>query len=308
MLSYQPELEALPLDAATKARLLAVERRELFSIHGELRALIWAGVMMIVGAVGIILSHHIDEIGPIAIAAVIAVVASACYAFAWWKKKKGDESLADDYVLLLASLLVSADVGYLEHQFHLLDGAWARHFLLLAIFHGAMAYLFESRIVLGVSISALAAYLGLDRSLGALFNAQRELAIRTFACAAILAIWREVDRRRRPQTTFDETLAHFAANLAFWGGLILIFRSDHLVGAAIVLGLALAAARYGFRTNREAFVMYAYVYAVIAVEDLVVTALGDDALGLMFVLVSTIAAIVGLFLTHAQFKRKAAAI
>ena len=47
-----------------------------------------------------------------------------------WRRRAGRTHLADDYVLLLAALLASADIGYIESQFHLLGPVWQRHFLL----------------------------------------------------------------------------------------------------------------------------------------------------------------------------------
>jgi hypothetical protein len=145
VISLESELTQLP-DTGV---LIARERRDAVSIYPELRVLTWAGVMLISTGVGIYISKHLDDIGPLAIAAVIGLAATACYAWAFWKRGRS-AALVDDYVLLLAALLASADVGYIEHHYQLLGTSWPRHFLLLAIFHAATAYFFRSRLVLSL--------------------------------------------------------------------------------------------------------------------------------------------------------------
>lgn len=307
MLSFEPELESLRargvLDDATAARLIARERRDSFSIYPELRTLTWLAVMAIVTGVGILVAHHIDEIGPLTLAIVIGAASAACYAWAWTHRR--EPALLDEYLLLLASLLLSADVGYVEHEFHLLGDAWNRYLLLLAIAHAVVAYLFESRTVLALSIGALAGYLGIDRNVDALWSSDVAVAIRGFVCAAIVLVWREVDRRRRPHTTFSDVFAHFAANLAFWSALILAFDDDTmLLGVALVLGIAAVVTVHAFRSGSEAFLLYAYFYAVIAADRFVVHVIGDNAAAAFYLIVSTIAAIVGLFVTHSRFKAR----
>src|SRR5437588_3051224 len=191
LISLEPELAQLPGTGA----LIARERRDAVSIYPELRILTWAGVMLISTGVGVYITKHLDDIGPLAIAAAIGLAAAACYAWAYWKRSR-TASLADDYVLLLAALLASADVGYIEHHYHLLGNSWPRHFLLLAILHAATAYFFQSRLVLSLSVASLAAWLGIERrSVDAIFEAPVATAGRAFVCAAIVVAWRFIDRK-----------------------------------------------------------------------------------------------------------------
>lgn len=307
MISFAPELEALrargALDEATAARLIAREQREPFSIYPELRFLTWLAVMLIVSGVGIVVARHIDEIGPLTVAIAIGVASAGCYAWAWSHRR--EPGLLDEYLLLLASLLLSADAGYVEHQFHLLGDHWSRYLLLLAIAHGVVAYLFESRTVLSLSIGALTGYLGIQRDFESFARSGVDTALRALLCAALVLIWREVDRRSRPATTFGDVFAHFGANLAFWGALILTFDPDtQFYGAVLVLAIGAAAAVYAFRTGRELFLLYAYVYVIVAADRVIVHLLTEEAVGLLYLVLSTIVAIIGLFAIHARFKAR----
>ncbi|HEV7570324.1 MAG TPA: DUF2157 domain-containing protein [Thermoanaerobaculia bacterium] len=302
MISLEPELAQLPHTGV----LIARERRDAVSIYPELRILTWAGVMLISTGVGVYITKHLDDIGPLAIAAVIGLAAAAFYAWAYWKRSR-KAALIDDYVLLLAALLASADIGYIEHHYHLLGDSWPRHFLFLAILHAVTAYFFQSRLVLSLSVASLAAWLGIERrSVDTFFDSPASTASRAFACAAIVVAWRVIDRKLRPATTFSSLFDHAAANLAFWGSLILAFKDDtRLLGCAITIVLAAAAMLYAKRTREGTFVIYAWVYGTIAIDIAVCNAIHDEIFITFYLLVSTIAAIVGLFLSHARLRRAA---
>lgn len=311
MLSLEPELAGLndagALDAEKAAPLIAAERREVVSIYPELRMLTWAGVMLISWGVGLYITKHLDDIGPLAIAAAIGIASVACYAWAFWKRRR-QAALVDDYVLLLAALLASADVGYIEYHYHLLGSSWPAHFLFLAVLHAATAYFFQSRLVLSLSVTSLAAWLGIERrGVDAIFEAPVETAGRAFVCAAIVTVWRFVDRAVRPATTFSSFFDHSAANLAFWASLTLAAHKEtRLAGCAFAIALAVASMIYGQRTRQAAFVIYAWVYGMIAVDIVFCTAVTDEAIIFLYLIFSTIVAIVGLFVTHARMRSTAA--
>ena len=310
LLSLEPELTTLreggAIDDATATRLIAIERREIVSIYPELRLLTWAGVMLISWGVGLYISKHLDDIGPLAIAAGIGIAAIGCYAWSFFKKHK-EAALIDDYVLLLAALLASADVGYIEHHYHLLGASWSRHFLFLALLHAVTAYVFQSRLVLSLSVASLAAWLGIERrTVDSIFDAPLETGARAFVCAAIVIVWRVIDRFVRPATTFSSLFDHFAANLAFWGGLALaVHKETRPIGCAITIALAAASMLYGRRFREGTFVIYAWVYGTIAIDFAVCSAINDLLFISVYLNVSTVAAIVGLFISHARMRRTA---
>jgi hypothetical protein len=165
------------------------------------------------------------------------------------------------------------------------------------------AYIFDSWLVLSVSLTSLAAYLGVQRSLDTLWYSSTETAIRGFVCAAIVLAWRFVDERSRKTTTFTPLFDHYAANLAFWSSLILAADRDfRLLGCAIALGLAVASAAYGVKTRSEMFVIYAAVYGIFAL-DIAVSNLIPQ-LAAFFIMPSAVGAIVALFVIHAQMRKE----
>jgi hypothetical protein len=275
--------------------MLAGERRDVVPVGDELRALAWIGVMLIATGVGIVITKHFDQIGPLAIAMAIGLVAAFCYAWPSLKKK----AALDEYVVLLGALLISADVAFIETQWHLLGSEWQRHFLLLAIVHAVAAYSFGSRAVLSLSIAALAAWMGVEQR--RLFTGEVELATRAFLCAGILGVWRAANRK----ADFGPIFEHFATNIAFWGALTLTsIRDTRPLGVILTLIFAAGSLLHGFRRRRELFVIYAAVYALIAVDIFVLDRIGDRMLGLGYLVVSSIVAIAALFVTHVRFQNQ----
>ncbi|HET8799422.1 MAG TPA: DUF2157 domain-containing protein [Thermoanaerobaculia bacterium] len=298
MFSLAPEIERLrPLlgDARTDA-LLARERREIFSIYPELRVLAWGGVMLLVAAAGLVLKNNLERIGPLGLAILMAVAAAACYA--WVARRRDRPSLVDDYVLLLGALLLSADVAFIETQFHILGDAWRQHLLLVAVLHGITAYVYRSRIVLSLAITSLAAWIGADQRA----ERPRDFALAAYITVAVLLVWRALDRRFA-KTEFSRTIEHFAANLALLGSMALIDR-DVTLGCLVTIAVAGAVIAWGIRSNSEWFVLYAFLYGVVAVNILLIDWVDSEVFAFFLVLVSTIGAIVALFRIHAVFRER----
>jgi hypothetical protein len=309
MLNLSPEMEKLGAAPAALAR----ERREVFSLFPELRAMSWAGAILIATGAGVLLSKNLDRVGPVVLASAVFVAAAAAYGYAIWRKRSARTSLVDEYVLLLGALLLSADLAYIEGQFHLLDHGWPRHLLLLALLHAAGAYYFGSRTLLTLSLTALAAWMGIERRVDAMFDSNTETAIRAMVTAAMILLWRAADAKWRgaraasPANSFERVFEHAGANVALAGAMILVFQdSTRFIGTLIVLAFAALTMWHGFRVRAESFVIYAYAYAAVAVLIFGADLIGVDELILLFLIVASIAAIAGLFFVHNEFRRRKA--
>lgn len=160
------ETGALPPEKAPL--LLRVARRELVSVHWELRALLYLGVLLVTGGVGLLIKENLDRIGPAVIATAIGLAAAtalvwverAAPPFSW--KQGTSPNLAFDYVLLLGVLLAAADLAYIEAQFTPLGANWPWHLLIVALFAAAAAFRYDSRIVFSLALSTFAAWRGVS--------------------------------------------------------------------------------------------------------------------------------------------------
>jgi hypothetical protein len=296
MLSLEPELQSLRpiLGDARADALIARERREVFSVYPELRIGAWLGATLLAAAAGILLANNLERLGPLALAILMGVAAAACYAWTWLRRARA--SVVDDYILLLGALLVSADVAFIEAQFHLFDGAWRRHLFILALVHAIAAYAYGSRMVLSLSIVAFAGWIGFDKTLP--FD---QLYIPALIAAALLVVWREVDRRWRGDA-FSRTFEHFAANIALSGGLTMLV-NDTVPGSLLLMAIAAIVIAWGFRTRAEAFVLYGIVYGVIALDALLIEVFFNTwKTALLVVVLSMIGTVAALIALHARFR------
>ena len=294
MHTFEPELRSLRaeglIDDATADRAIARDRGEVFSVHLELRAALYAGVLLVMAGVGILLARNLDRIGPAAVVLMIALAAVACGVPAIRTKIAGRSlTVAGDYLLLLAALLASAGLAYAERQFTILGPWWSWHLLLLAVVHAAIAYRFVSPLVLAASLASLVGWFGVGGSLGdvLLFSySTPALGARALACAATIAAWRYADRRARPHTAFSNVFDHFAANLAFWGTLAWCLEWPWLAaGLPLLAALAYAAVRRGLDTDHEAFLVYGILYAAIGICAVTVPRLHGMTVSFAFVLI-----------------------
>jgi len=283
------------IDDATASRALALDRGEVFSLHQELRATLYAGVLLVMAGVGIVLARNLDRIGPVAITLAIALAAVACVTPAIRTKlAKRELSVAGEYLLLLAALLVSADLAYVERQFALLGPLWSWHLLVLAVVHAVIAYAFSSPLVLAASLTALAGWFGVGGTFGDVLDfssSTPELGARALACAALIAAWRYADRRSQPGTPFSDVFDHFAANLAFWGSIAwCVDWPWFAAGLPLLAALAYVSVRRGLDTSRESFLVYGTVYGAIGLCVAVLPRLHGITVSLTFVLLVVCAA------------------
>src|SRR5271168_503804 len=173
MHSLEPEYLELhadgEIDAAAASWAVALERGTVFSVFQELRVALYAAVAAITSGISILLAKNLGRIGPLTVILALALVAAACYGTAFRTQRRGEvRSLGGDYLLLLGALILSADVGYGESQFHWLGSHWSWQLLILAALHAATAYLLDSRLVLSASLASLAGWFGVEANWSAL--------------------------------------------------------------------------------------------------------------------------------------------
>lgn len=146
-------------------------RRGLVSVRLELSVLLYVGVLMLTSGVGLLVKEHQQEIGPVAVVIGIALAAGACLAwvirkaapFSWGEIQS--PNVAFDYILLLGLLLFATELAYVEVQFTVLGPNWTHHLLLVGVTYLLAAYLWDSRTVLGLALTTLAAWRGVSLSL-----------------------------------------------------------------------------------------------------------------------------------------------
>jgi hypothetical protein len=148
-----------------KVRLLSVNK--LFSLHWELKTILYLGVVLLSGGLGILIYKNIDTIGHQAILAFIAMVCVGCFAYCFkqklpfsWNKVAAPNGFFD-YVLLLGCLTLLTFIAYLQVQYNVFGTRYgaATFFPMLVLLFSA--YYFDHLGILSMAITNFAAWLGL---------------------------------------------------------------------------------------------------------------------------------------------------
>lgn len=296
------------LGSAQAALFDRVARRELVSVRFEIRALLYAGVLLLTTGVGLVVKEHHEQIGPWAIAGGIGLGAAACLVwvmrkaapFSW--REVPSPNVAFDYVLLLGLLLFALDLAYVEVEFTLLGPKWPHHLLVVGVVYFLAAYLWDSRTILGLALTTLAAWRGVSISLisGSLWVGDAgDLRTNAIALGALYVAAAALSAPLKRKAHFEEVLAN--------GGLVLLLGAlvSGVLGSKVNWGLWLAALLvvaglvmwHAFRLRRSFYfaqgVLAAYIgllrllfepfrYHVSATPFLLAALLGLGALALVF--------------------------
>ncbi|HEX2757486.1 MAG TPA: hypothetical protein VHP60_03200, partial [Thermoanaerobaculia bacterium] len=239
-----------------------VARRELVSVRLEVRSALYVGVLLLTTGVGLFVKENHERIGPAAIGFAIGLAAAACLVWAWRRSapftwgEAASSHAAFDYVLLLGALLVATDLAYLETQLKLLGPNWPWHLLAVAVFHGFLAYRFDSKMLLSLALAAFAAWRGIAVSLtGTSLGAgdPARLRIEALACGALFVVLGVAAARRQRKAHFEDVYVNAGLLLVFGGLLSGVFggRGDRW-GAWLLalLFVAVAVAAVAFRWKR----------------------------------------------------------
>ena len=309
-------VEAGLLPAEEAPRLLRVARGELVSVHQELRALLYAGVLLLTAGVGLLVKENLDRIGPLAIALALALAAAAALGwalrvappFSW--QATPSPNLAFDYILLLGLLLAAADLGYCEARFGLLGDHAPLHLLIVAALAGAAAVRCDSRVAFSLALSSFAAWRGvsLARAGTAVLTSAGEIRWNAIACGALFLVLGAclVQFRRKPH--FEPVAVHLGCLLVLGALASGIFEGGGAgpawAVALLLAGGALAAA--GWKARRFPLFAYGFLATYAAVTRLL-GGLGvlAQALGCLWFAGSSVAVVALLLVAHRQLKRAA---
>ncbi|UPT74682.1 MAG: DUF2157 domain-containing protein [Elusimicrobiota bacterium] len=154
------------LTEAAARRIDELERRAHVPLARELHALLYLGALLILAGVGAAVKDKLDQIGPLTIAATLALGAAACLGWCAARARPFAPGRAEhpnaafDYVLYLGCGLVGIFFSYLEWKWKVLGSWWDLYLLGSGLLAVALAYRMDNRLVLAAGLLNLAAFLG----------------------------------------------------------------------------------------------------------------------------------------------------
>jgi hypothetical protein len=291
---------------------LRVARGELLSVHGELRALLYAGVLFIAGGVGLLVKENLDRIGPVAIAVGIGLAAAAALAwviaeaprFSW--RRMPSPHLAFDYMLLLGVLLAGVELAYVEWKFTPLGAHWPWHLLIMALLTGAAAFRFDSRVIFSLSLSTFAAWRGVSVALlsSGLWNGSGE-AVRwnTIACGALFVILGFALARTDRKAHFEPVAVNLGWLLVLGGIGSGIVEGGSALGwgmALLLVGAGLAAG--AFRARRFPLFAYGVLAGYVGLSRVVFATVNLEILGCFWFSITSLLLVLGLLFAQRRMR------
>ena len=262
-----------PEQAAT---LEAHERNRPFSLHYEIRTLLYLGITLLSGGLGVLLYDHLDDLGHGAVVAIISLLTAACFTYAARHRRPftwaqvHSPGLLPDYLLLLGCMLFLGLEGYLQAQYTLFGTRYGLALAVPAALFFYLAYRLDHRGVLSMGITALAAWAGLTVQPLSIFENQFLTAPVSRAAiglgAALLVVgWLSEVRHRK---------AHFVYTYVLLGGNLLLAAATAALFAEVlrptallillILGVSAGLFWYGRRAHAHVFLLLGAAYGYVA--------------------------------------------
>jgi hypothetical protein len=263
------------IDGESLERAEALESRRLFSLFWELRLLLYLGVLLLTGGLGIVVYKNIDTIGHQAVLAFIALVTAGSFLYCFRKRSPFSfekVAVADpffDYVLLLGCLSLLIFLGYLQFEYGVFgDHYGSATFIPMAVLFFA-AYYFDHLGVLSLAITNLAAWAGIAITPLTILRERNfsdtHLIWTGISLGCVLLGIGYVSSDRRLKAHFGGTYTNFGLHLFFIASLAGLFTYDRVYMLWFVVLMGIAWLLYGQAMVRGYFyyivviVLYSYI-------------------------------------------------
>ena len=298
------------ITAAQFDTIAAIVRKERFSIFVELNALLYIGVLAFIAGLGWTIQTYFANLGDAAILLGLTVLLSASLYYCFSRAapysygQVQSPTMAFDYVLYLACLVLASELAYIETRFQLLAKNWDYYLLSSAVLYFVFAYRFDNRLVLSLALSTLAAWFGVKISLFGIISSDslRVAAIGYGGLVAVTGAWLS---RQGIKKHFLETWLHVAANVLFIAFVSGVFdQTAHWIYLPGLLVLVAISIQAGVRFRRFAFVLYGTIYGYIGISSRILREIDGDTASLAYIVVSSTIVIVLIVVLARRFGRE----
>jgi len=263
------------LSDASLQKIKEREQGKLFSVHWELRTLLYLGVLLLSSGLGILVYKNIDTIGHQAVLAFIALVSAGCFYYCarhqppFSAMKVASTGLLADYLLLLACLSFASLIGYWQYQYGIFGDRYGLAFFIPLVVLLFSAYYFDHLGVLSMAITNLAAWAGIAITPLRILNDNDFDSPRLILTGILLGIlllaaaWTSERRKIKPHFAF--TYTNFGMNMLFISCLAGLFEFErlYLLWFLVLAGVAAWFYQEGMRRRSFYFVLMLSLYGYI---------------------------------------------
>lgn len=304
-------------------RIALTEAKRLFSLHWELKTLLYLGVLMLNVGFGFLVYENIDSIGHSLLIAAIGAISVVCFGYAYRHRApfSAGETRSPtpyyDYILLLGCLAFLIVEGYAQYQYGIFGTRYGLATLIPMLLFFGLAYWLDNRGVLTLGITALASWLGVTLAPQELlrqndFNSETLVLMGVFlgALLTFIPFWSE---KKRFKAHFSLTYLNFGIHLGMISALAgMIALGKHwlyapiwLVGILFYLWYARTRHSFYFLTMSVVYGYIGFTYLTFTLMDKISTNWASNFY--LFYFMASCAGVI-LFLTnYKRFLKKDAA-
>ncbi|MFN0214582.1 MAG: DUF2157 domain-containing protein [Saprospiraceae bacterium] len=294
------------------------ESKKSFSLHWELKTLLYLGVLLLNIGLGFLIYENIETIGHAVIIVLIGALSMACF---WYSlRHRQPFSMGEvksptpyyDYILLLGCLTFLIMEGYLQYQYGIFGTRYGLATIIPMLLFFALAYWLDNRGVLSMGITALATWLGITVTPQELltqndFNSANIIQTGVLL-GLILTVVPFISERRNLKKHFSLTYLNFGVHILMISTLAGMMGIGPSFLYFLLLCLSVSFFIWYARTrNSLYFLTVAVIYGYIGLTYMLITNTVNLDLAVMFYpmyFVASCAGVIIFLVNHKRFIKK----
>lgn len=224
-------------------KIVAYRKLGIFSLHNELRAILYLSVVLITGGIGILIYQNIDSIGHQVLLFLLLIAIGICFYFSHKNAPKFAKTYTEfsnsmyDYLVLLGTILLCTFFGYLQYQYAVFGTQYGLATLVPTVICFPIAYYFDNKSVLSIAITGLTAFIGISINPQMILSFDllnpETLGFSAIALGILLVVWSIYSEKNKLKTHFNFVYQTYALHLiglaclsniidGYWGIFMLI--------------------------------------------------------------------------------------
>ena len=272
-------------------RIKKTESEKLFSIHWELRTLLYLGVLLLTGGLGILIYKNIDTIGHQVILALIALLCAGCFFYCERNKppfsfeKVKSPNVYFDYILLLGCLTLLTFITYLQVQYNVFGDRYGLATFIPMVILFFCAYYFDHLGVLSMAVANLAAWMGIAVTPLKIFKANNfadaQIIFAGLLLGGLLVLMARFSIAKKIKSHFCFTYLNFGMNILFISCIAGMFHFDsfYLLWLVPLIALVYYFYRQAIAMSSFYFMLMLTLYAYVGISYVVTRLLLFDNIG-----------------------------
>jgi len=316
------------ISPGSMSNIRAAADKKLFSLHWELKTILYLGVLLLSGGLGVLVYKNIDTIGHQVVLLAIALACAGCFYYCYRQKlpfswgKVAAPNPFFDYVLLLGCLLFITFITYLQAAYGVFKFHYGTATFIPLVVLFFSAYYFDHLGVLSLAITNLAAWLGVNVSPltfleGTMYISMRLIMTGLLLGGALLLLdYMTHYLRKKPH--FGFTYRNFGMHLMLLACVTAMFKStdsygmesdaSYLIWFVIQIGISIYIYREALKHQSFYFMLMMGLYGYVGLSYVIVRLLllteseGGIYAGILYFIASAIGLII--FLINANKKIK----